>query len=60
MGARCNVVVTALCYKPEHRGFVTDEVNFCNLPNPSGRKTPGVHSASNTNEYHKGKNVFVE
>jgi hypothetical protein len=37
VGARGNVVVKALCYKPEGRGSIPDEVNFFNLPNPSGR-----------------------
>jgi hypothetical protein len=48
-GARCSVVVEALCYKPEGRGFET----LCDLSVALG---PGVHSASNRNEYHKQKN----
>jgi hypothetical protein len=32
----------------------SDEVNFFNLPNLS---SPGVYSASNTNEYHKQENI---
>jgi hypothetical protein len=36
-GARGNVVVKALCYKPEGRGFDTRCGEFLNLPNPSGR-----------------------
>jgi hypothetical protein len=34
------VVVNALCYKPEGRGFDTRWGEFLNLPNPSGRTTP--------------------
>jgi hypothetical protein len=34
---RSSVVVKALCYKPEGRGFDTRWGNFLNLPNPSGR-----------------------
>jgi hypothetical protein len=30
-------LVEALCYKPEGRGFESDEVKFFNLRNPSGR-----------------------
>jgi hypothetical protein len=35
-GARGSVVVEALCYKPEGRGFETrcDELIFFNIPNP--------------------------
>jgi hypothetical protein len=36
-GARGSVVVKALCYKPEGRGFDTRWGEFLNLPNPSGR-----------------------
>jgi hypothetical protein len=39
-GARGNVVVKALCYKPEGRGFETLWGEFLNLPYPSGRTTP--------------------
>jgi hypothetical protein len=35
-----NVVVKALCYKPEGRGFDTRAGDFLNLPNPSGRTRP--------------------
>jgi hypothetical protein len=36
-----SVVVKALCYKPEGRGFETRlGVWFCQLPNPSGRTGP--------------------
>jgi hypothetical protein len=34
------IVVKALCYKPEGRGFDTRWVDFLNLPNPSGRIRP--------------------
>jgi hypothetical protein len=56
--ARGSVVVKALCYKPEGRGFET----------PGGERFlsiylillaalgPGVYSASNRNEYQKHKN----
>jgi hypothetical protein len=42
-----------LCYKPEGRGFDSDEViGFFNWPNPAtGTYGPGVGSASNRNEY---------
>jgi hypothetical protein len=39
VGARGSVVVKALCYKPEGRGFDS--------------RFPGVYSASNRNEYQK-------
>jgi hypothetical protein len=39
-GARGSVVVKALCYKPEGRGFDTRRSDFLNLPNPSGRTKP--------------------
>jgi hypothetical protein len=45
----------ALYYKLEGRGFETNEVNFFNVPNPSGRTRPWVHSAPNRNEYQKWK-----
>jgi hypothetical protein len=38
--ARGGVVVKALCYKPEGRGFETLWGEFLNLPNPSGRTKP--------------------
>jgi hypothetical protein len=38
--ARGSVVVKALCYKPEGRGFDTQWGNFLNLPNHSGRTRP--------------------
>jgi hypothetical protein len=40
VGARGIVVVKALCYKPEGRGFETRGGEFLNLPNPSGRSRP--------------------
>jgi hypothetical protein len=39
-GARGSVVVKALFYKPESRGFDSRRVEFLNLPNPSGRTRP--------------------
>jgi hypothetical protein len=41
-GARGSVVLNALCYKPEGRGFETlrGELIFFNLPNPSSRTRP--------------------
>jgi hypothetical protein len=39
-GARGNVVVKALCSKPEGRGFDSRCGEFLNLPNPSGRTRP--------------------
>jgi hypothetical protein len=37
---RGSVVVKALCYKPEGRGFDTRLDKFLNLPNPSGHPRP--------------------
>jgi hypothetical protein len=37
---RGSVVVKALCYKLEGRGFDTGCGEFLNLPNPSGRTRP--------------------
>jgi hypothetical protein len=54
-----SVVVKALCYKPEGRGFYTRLNEFLNLPNPAGRTRPWVYSASNRNEYQKHKNNNV-
>jgi hypothetical protein len=43
LSARGSVVVKALCYKPEGRGFEPHDVNtFFNLPNPSSRTRPWV------------------
>jgi hypothetical protein len=63
LGARGSIVIKALCYKPESRGF---ETRWCEwflsiyliLPAALG---PGVYSVSNRNEYQKHKNnVSVE
>jgi hypothetical protein len=56
-GACSNLVVKALCYNSEGHGFETQHNNdfFFNLPNPSAAIGPGVHSASNRNEYEKHK-----
>jgi hypothetical protein len=56
-GARGSIVVKALCYKPEGRGFVTRWGEwfvsiYLILPTALG---PGVYSASNRNEYQKHK-----
>jgi hypothetical protein len=40
IGARGSVVVKALSYKPEDRGFDTLWGDFLNLQNPSGRTRP--------------------
>jgi hypothetical protein len=40
LGERGRVVVKALCYKPQGRGFDTRWGEFLNLPNPSGRTRP--------------------
>jgi hypothetical protein len=40
MGVCGSVVVKALCYKPEGRGFDTRRGEFLNLPNPYGRTRP--------------------
>jgi hypothetical protein len=61
-GARGRVVVKALCYKPEGRGFETRWSEwllsiYLILPVALG---PGVYSASNRNEYQKHKNVSGE
>jgi hypothetical protein len=58
VGARGSIVVKALCYKPEGRGFEArwDEwflSSYLILPAALG---PGVYSASNRNEYQKHKN----
>jgi hypothetical protein len=36
----CSLVVKALRYKPEGRGFDTRWGDFLNVPNPSGRTNP--------------------
>jgi hypothetical protein len=38
--ARCSLVVKALGYKPEGRGFETQWGEILNLHNPSGRTRP--------------------
>jgi hypothetical protein len=57
-GAHGNIVVKAQYYKPEGRGFDTRWgeflKNYLILPAALG---PGVYSASNKNEYQKGKNT---
>jgi hypothetical protein len=40
VGARCNLVVKALDYKPEGREFETQWGEIWYLPNPSGRSRP--------------------
>jgi hypothetical protein len=50
---RCSIVVKALYYKPEGRGFYTRWGKFLILPNPGG------YPASNRNEYQKRKNNNV-
>jgi hypothetical protein len=40
VGARGSLVVKALGYKPEGRGFETRLDEIFNLPNPSGRTRP--------------------
>jgi hypothetical protein len=53
-GVRGSVVLKALCYKPEGRGFNSGWGDFfliyINVPAALG---PGVYSASNRNEYQK-------
>jgi hypothetical protein len=44
------LLVEALCYKPEGRGFKSRWGGFFNLPNP-GALWPGVDSASNRKKY---------
>jgi hypothetical protein len=60
--ARSSILVKALCYKLEGRDFETrwGKYNFSIyliLPAALG---PGVHSASNRNEYQKQKNNVSE
>jgi hypothetical protein len=56
-GARGCVVVKALCYKPEDRGFETrwGECFLSSYLILSVALGPGVYSASNRNEYQKHK-----
>jgi hypothetical protein len=37
--------------------YDSDEVDFLNWPNPSGRTGPGVASASNRNEYQESLKI---
>jgi hypothetical protein len=57
MGARGSVVgwSTMLQAGRSWVRVLTRTLNFFNLPNPSGRTRPGVHSASKRNEYQKQK-----
>jgi hypothetical protein len=60
IGARGSVVVKALCYKPEGRGFDTRWGDFFKIYLIlSAALGPGVYSASNRNEYQKHKNNNV-
>jgi hypothetical protein len=61
-GARGSLLVKALGYKSEGRGFENRLGELLNLPNPSGCTRPWVYSASNRNEYrkHEKKNVSGE
>jgi hypothetical protein len=59
--ARDSLVVEALCYKPEGRGFQTQWGKwifsiYLILPAALGS---GVYSASNRNEYQKQKIMFL-
>jgi hypothetical protein len=55
-GARGSVVVKALCYKPEGRGYDTRWGEFLSLFNPSGRTRPWGLLSPNRNEYQKQNN----
>jgi hypothetical protein len=59
IGARGSLVVKALCYKPEGRGFDIWWGEFLNLPIIPAALGPGVYSTSNRNEYQKRKNNHV-
>jgi hypothetical protein len=54
MGACGSVLVKALCYKVT--GSRPDEINFSIYPILPAVLGPGVHSASNRNEYQEQKN----
>jgi hypothetical protein len=58
-GEVSSVVIKALCYKPEGRGFDTRWGDFCLiyliLPVALG---PGIYSASNRNDYHNTKIIM--
>jgi hypothetical protein len=59
-GARCSVVVKALCYRPQGRGFETGCDNFFNFPNSFGRTSPSdFYTTTDRNEYQKHKNNHV-
>jgi hypothetical protein len=53
--ARGSVVVKALCYKLEGRGFDTRRCDFLIYLILPAELSPGVYSASNINEYQKQK-----
>jgi hypothetical protein len=58
-GARFSVVVKALCYKPGGRGLETQLsklIYFSILLILPAALGPGIHSASNRNDYQKQKN----
>jgi hypothetical protein len=57
-GARRSIMVKALCYIPEGRGFETrwDEWFLSNYVILPATLDPGVYSASNRNEYQTHKN----
>jgi hypothetical protein len=58
MGARGSLLVNAICYKSEDRGFETQlgECIFSIYLIFPAALGPGVYSASNSNEYQKQKN----
>jgi hypothetical protein len=57
-GARGSVVVKAICYKPEGRGFETlwSEWHFSIYLILPAELGPGVYSASDRNEFQKQEN----
>jgi hypothetical protein len=62
MWVHCNVVVKALCYKSEGRGFKTrwgEWILSFYLILPAALD-PGVYPASNRNEYQKQKSNVSE
>jgi hypothetical protein len=60
VGARSSVVVRALCYKPEGRGFENRSGEFFLVYLILlAALSPGVYSACNRNEYQKHKNNNV-
>jgi hypothetical protein len=46
LGAHCSILVKALCYKQENRGFEARWDEFLNLPNLCGRIRPWASKAS--------------